>query len=105
MTIVFMIMQYYTRSVPLSISLSHSLLLHPLLPPTPQRMYRIETMYRSLEILRNLPGHEERKETCESLSSALLSALRPRVLKDIILLNLDLSPLHEYSYVYQKLGR
>ena len=66
-------------------------------------MIRIETMYRSLDILHNLPGHEERKETCETLSCALLAALRPRVRRDI--LNLDLSPLQEYLYVYQKLGR
>lgn len=64
---------------------------------------RIETMYRSLDILKNLPGHEERKETCEALSGALLAALRPRVRRDIV--NLDLSPLHEYLYVYEKLGR
>lgn len=60
-------------------------------------------MYRSLEILQNLPGHPERKETCESLSLALLTALRPRVRRDIV--NLDLTPLHEYLYVYEKLGR
>ena len=66
-------------------------------------MTRIETMYWSLDILHNLPGHEERKETCETLSCALLAALRPRVRRDI--LNLDLSPLQEYLYVYQKLGR
>jgi hypothetical protein len=64
---------------------------------------RIETMYRSLEILQNLPGHDERKETCEALSGALLAALRPRVRRDIV--NLDLSPLHEYLYVYDRLGR
>jgi hypothetical protein len=64
---------------------------------------RIETMYKSLDILQNLPGHEERKETCESLSDALLAALRPRVRKDIV--SSDLSPLHEYLYVYEKLGK
>ena len=60
-------------------------------------------MYRSLGILHNLPGHEERLETCTSLSDALLAALRPRVRSDIV--NSDLSPLHEYLYVYEKLGR
>lgn len=64
---------------------------------------RIETMYKSLDILQNLPGHEERKETCESLSDALLAALRPKVRKDIV--SSDLSPLHEYLYVYEKLGK
>ena len=64
---------------------------------------RIETMYRSLEILQNLPGHDERKLTCETLSDALLAALRPRVRRDIV--NLDLSPLHEYLYVYERLGK
>ena len=60
-------------------------------------------MYRSLGMLHNLPGHEERQETCETLSDALLAALRPRVRHDIV--SLDLSPLHEYLYVYDKLGR
>ena len=64
---------------------------------------RIETMHRSLQILQNLPGHEERQQTCESLSEALLAALRPRVRRDIV--SLDLSPLHEYLYVYEKLSR
>ena len=64
---------------------------------------RIETMHRSLTILQNLPSHDERKETFESLSEALLAALRPRVRRDIV--SLDLSPLHEYLYVYEKLNR
>jgi hypothetical protein len=64
---------------------------------------RIETMYKSLDILQNMPGHEERKATCEALSNSLLSTLRPRVRRDIS--GLDLSPLHEYLYAYDKLGR
>lgn len=64
---------------------------------------RIETMYKSLDILQNMPGHEERKETCETLSNLLLSTLRPRVRRDIA--GLDLSPLHEYLYAYNKLGK
>lgn len=64
---------------------------------------RIEVMFRSLEILKNMPGHEERKETCETLSNSLLSALRPRVRRDVA--GADLSPLHEYLYAYEKLGR
>jgi hypothetical protein len=60
-------------------------------------------MFRSLDVLHNLPGHNERLETCQSLSETLLSALRPRVRTHI--LAVDLTPLHEYFYVYEKLGR
>jgi len=64
---------------------------------------RIEAMFRSLDILKNLPGNEERQETCESFKESMLNALRPRVRRDI--LAADLSPLQEYLYVFQKLGR
>eukprot|EP01038_Epipyxis_sp_PR26KG_P010065 gene10065-13525_t len=64
---------------------------------------RIEVMFRSLEILKNLPGNEERQETCEAFKSSLLEALRPLVRRDVT--EIDTSPLHEYLYVFQKLGR
>lgn len=66
-------------------------------------IYRIETMYRSLAILKNLPGNLEREETCETFKNSLLSALRPIVRRDIA--NSDISPLQEYIYVFKKLGR
>jgi hypothetical protein len=64
---------------------------------------RIETMFRSLDILKNLPGNEERQETCESFKESLLLALRPRVRRDVA--GTDIAPLQEYLYVFQKLGR
>lgn len=63
---------------------------------------RIATMCWSLEVLQNMPGHEERRETCDKLSDLLLSALRPRVKRDI---QEGSAALHEYLYVYDKLGR
>ena len=60
-------------------------------------------MYRSLAILKNLPGNLEREETCETFKNSLLSALRPIVRRDIS--NSDISPLQEYIYVFKKLGR
>ena len=64
---------------------------------------RIATMYKSLQVLQKMPGHEEREETYQSLSHTLLGALKPRVRRDLAAL--DLSPLHEYIYVYDKMGR
>lgn len=60
-------------------------------------------MFRSLEILENMPGHEDRLETCNALSEQLLLSVRPQVRKDIG--GLDLTTLHEYLYVYDKLGK
>ena len=64
---------------------------------------RIATMCWSLQVLQNMPGHEERRETCDKLSDLLLSALRPRVKRDIQENNA--AALHEYLYVYDKLGQ
>jgi hypothetical protein len=64
---------------------------------------RIETMYRSLAILKNLPGNLEREETCETFKNSLLSALRPIVRRDVA--GADIAPLQEYLYVFKKLGR
>jgi hypothetical protein len=66
-------------------------------------LYRIETMYRSLAILQNLPGNEERAETCETFKNSLLNALRPIVRRDVA--GIDVAPLKEYLYVFQKLDR
>ena len=60
-------------------------------------------MHRSLQILHHLPGHEERAETCQVLADALLSALRPRVRKDVM--GNDFNALQEYLYIYNKLVR
>ena len=60
-------------------------------------------MFRSLEVLKNLPGNEEREQTCESFKQSLLSALRPRLLRDAV--DRNVTPLQEYLYVYQRLGR
>jgi len=60
-------------------------------------------MHRSLDILQNIPGHEERRETYSTLSNNLLSQLRPKVRRDIV--GFDFSSLREYLYVYEKLGR
>lgn len=64
---------------------------------------RIETMYKSLAILKNLPGNMEREETCETFKNSLLTALRPIVRRDVA--GLDTTPLQEYLYVFKKLGR
>jgi len=60
-------------------------------------------MFRSCLVLQNMPGHDERLSTCDSFRDSLLSALRPRVQHDIT--TADLSPLHEYLYVYDKLSK
>lgn len=60
-------------------------------------------MFRSCEVLQNMPGHEERLCTCDSFRDSLLSALRPRMQHDVT--TADLSPLHEYLYVYDKLSK
>ena len=64
---------------------------------------RIEMMFRSLAILRNLPGHEARTEECHTLRESLLQILRPRVQRDLI--GNDMKPLFEHIYVYNKLDR
>jgi hypothetical protein len=60
-------------------------------------------MFKSLEILQNLPGNEEREETCENFKSLLLDSVRPRV--RIVIKDNELAQLQEYVYVFQKLGR
>lgn len=60
-------------------------------------------MFLSMDILRNLPGHEERQATCESYRDALLASVRPNVARDLA--NADPSQLTEFVYVFRKLGR
>ncbi len=60
-------------------------------------------MFHSLEILKNLPGHEDRQENCQKFRTTLLDALRPNVQKELVTMNI--TALQEYSYVFRKLGR
>lgn len=64
---------------------------------------RIEIMYKSLDILKNISGHEEREQTYNELRDTLLTAMRPQVLRDVE--GSDLAQLQEYLYVYAKLGK
>jgi hypothetical protein len=60
-------------------------------------------MHNSLEILKKLPGHEERKDTYEAFRTALLNALTPNIRKEIN--DMSMPTLQEYYYVYKKLNR
>lgn len=64
---------------------------------------RIETMFKSLDVLKNLPGHEERLETCDTFRLTLLNALRPNIRKEIT--EMSITSLQEYIYVFKKLNR
>lgn len=72
---------------------------------------RIEVMIRSLGILKNLPGNEERETTCDTFKTSLLSQLRPKMKRDVSGGSSEahavdlIAPLQEYLYVFQKLGR
>jgi hypothetical protein len=84
----------------------------PLPPPSSERFHRLETLQNSLEILHLMPGHEERLETCQQLTSSLLTVIEARVLHDITL-NRErtvsghdlVHSLKEMLYVFQKLKR
>jgi hypothetical protein len=52
-----------------------------------------------------MPGHEDRTKTCADLTEALMSALQPRVMHDIMLEREAHSDLRESLYVYEKLKR
>lgn len=60
-------------------------------------------MFHSLELLKHLPGHEDRQENCHKFRSTLLDALRPNVQKELSTMNT--AALQEYAYVFRKLGR
>lgn len=64
---------------------------------------RVETMIKSLNVLKNVPGHAERSQECSSVVSSLFSALQPKIRSDVAAMNV--SALKEYIYVYEKLGR
>ena len=64
---------------------------------------RLELMAMSLQTLAKMPGHEERQSTYHALQKNLLDSFLPKIRKD--LLAADLSPLHEYVYVYQKINK
>ena len=66
---------------------------------------RISTMQHSLELLSQMPGHEDRLETCEVMSSALLAAVHPRVKADVEASKIDIAAMHEYLHVFSKLGK
>ena len=66
-------------------------------------IFSIETMFRSLEVLKELPGHEDRQETCSSYRNSLLSALLPNISRE--LLDMGMETLKEYLYVFKKLNR
>ena len=65
--------------------------------------HSVEIMMNSLDILKHLPGHEDREEACENVRNYLLESLRPKVAQDVH--NSDSSRLKEYYYIYEKLRR
>jgi hypothetical protein len=64
---------------------------------------RIETMFKSLVVLRELPGHAERQETCISYRNSLLAALLPNIRNELT--EIRINTLQEYLYVFRKLNR
>lgn len=71
---------------------------------------RIETMFRSLDVLREMPGHAERQEACVSYRSSLLAALLPSIRSQLTSSTAEEvegtgGSLREYLYVFRKLGR
>ncbi len=64
---------------------------------------RIKIMFQSLEVLKSLPGHEDRLETCNKYRITLLDALRPNLQKEMTSMNIP--ALQEYLYVFDKLDR
>jgi hypothetical protein len=63
----------------------------------------VEILSNSLEILHNMPGHEDRLETYTSLTESLLSSLQPLVLQEVM--GNNVSSLRESLYVYKKIKR
>lgn len=59
-------------------------------------------MFISLDVLRNLPGHEERQDTCIKYRSTLLDALRPNIQQELNTMNIV--ALQEYLYVFRRLN-
>ena len=60
-------------------------------------------MIKSLDVLKNVPGHPEWAQECDSVIAALFSALQPKIRSDVSSMNV--AALKEYIYVYEKLGR
>lgn len=60
-------------------------------------------MFQSLDILRNLPGHDDRQSTCHKFRTTLLDALRPNIQQELA--NMNVKALQEYAYVFRKLSR
>ena len=66
---------------------------------------RIEIMLKSLELLKLMPGHDERESTFNSLRDSLLTAVKPRMAAAVAADNVDVPGLLEYFYVYHKLNK
>lgn len=60
-------------------------------------------MSKSLDILKKLPGNDERVATFDSFRTQLLESVRPNLRNDIQAFNV--SSLQEYLYVFRKLNR
>ena len=60
-------------------------------------------MCRSLDILKHLPGHEDRQQQYKTFTEDILQRLRPKVQQDVM--DEDLSKLLEYIYIYEKLDK
>lgn len=72
---------------------------------------KLEILNNSLEILKCMPGNEERTETCQELTTEFLVTIEEKILH-IITLDKDhiigydyLQTLQQIFYVYQKLKR
>ena len=65
--------------------------------------YRMEILANSLEILHNMPGHDDRLETFNSLTESLMSSLQPLVLQEVM--GDNVTSLRESLYVYKKIKR
>lgn len=72
---------------------------------------KLEILNNSLEILKYMPGNEERNETCQKLTAQFLVTIEDKILH-IITLDKDhiigydyLQTLQQIFYVYQKLKR
>ncbi len=66
---------------------------------------RVAIMFQSLELLKLMPGHDERELTYSVLRDSLLTAVRPRVAAAVAADSVDVPGLLEYFYVYHKLGK
>lgn len=66
-------------------------------------MCRLAVLSKSLDILSDVPGHDDRALTVAELSDWLLTALKPKV--EAELQGKDVAALKESLHVYRKLNR